>query len=117
MTVQMLVVQGKQRGKLMLFPLGDFVFGRGPECHVRPESEQISRQHCILSVAKTDVQIRDLGSTNGTLINGRRVVGQQVLHDGDHLQLGPVVLRIKIIPESSVETISDVAVKLESDTL
>jgi pSer/pThr/pTyr-binding forkhead associated (FHA) protein len=108
-TVQLQVVQGKQRGKCLFFPLGEFVFGRGPECHVRPNSELISRQHCLLAVNKNAATIRDLGSANGTLVNGGRVRGEQVLFDGDRIQLGALVLLVKIPKEATnpVDTLSD----------
>jgi pSer/pThr/pTyr-binding forkhead associated (FHA) protein len=94
MDVQMLVVQGKARGQYLRFPRGEFVFGRGPECHVRPNSEWVSRQHCMLRVTRDGALIRDLGSTNGTVINGTRVLGERRLEQGDQLQLGPLVLEV-----------------------
>jgi pSer/pThr/pTyr-binding forkhead associated (FHA) protein len=42
------------------------------------------------------VRIRDLGSTNGTLVNGTRVVDERPLQDGDLLQLGPLVLQLRL---------------------
>jgi pSer/pThr/pTyr-binding forkhead associated (FHA) protein len=101
MDVQLLVVQGRPRGKCLKFPPGEFVFGRGPECHVRPDPDghAISRQHCLLRVAADGVHIRDLGSTNGTLVNGTRVVEERPLCDGDLVQLGPVVLQLRYYPQ------------------
>ena len=95
MDVQLLVVEGKPRGKCLKFRRGEFVFGRGPECHVRPQGPSISRQHCLLRVADDGVHIRDLGSTNGTLVNGMRVMDELSLKDGDLLQLGPLVLQLR----------------------
>ncbi len=94
MKVQMQVVHGKARGQFLGFPRGEFVFGRGPECHVRPNSEWISRQHCLLRVTSDEVLIRDLGSANGTLVNGTRVIGERKLEAGDRLELGPFVLEV-----------------------
>jgi S-DNA-T family DNA segregation ATPase FtsK/SpoIIIE len=103
MDVQMLVVQGRPRGKRLRFPPGEFLFGRGPECHIRPESPSVSRQHCLLRVAPDGVHIRDLGSTNGTLVNGTRVLQEQPLKDGDLLQLGPLVLQLRCAEAAEVE--------------
>jgi S-DNA-T family DNA segregation ATPase FtsK/SpoIIIE len=85
------------------FPPGEFIIGRGPECHVRPESPTVSRQHCLLRVAFDGVHIRDLGSTNGTLVNGTRVLQEQPLKDGDLLQLGPLVLQLRCHEPSEAE--------------
>jgi len=92
MEICMIVVQGKQKGKHLRFPEGEFLIGRGPECHVRPESPSVSRQHCLLRITRDAVFIRDLGSTNGTLINGARLVDEVRLNVGDLVQLGPLVL-------------------------
>jgi pSer/pThr/pTyr-binding forkhead associated (FHA) protein len=94
MNVQMVIVQGKARGQTLRFSRGEFVFGRGPECHIRPDSELVSRQHCLLRVTKEAALLKDLGSTNGTLINGNRLVGERQLEAGDRLQLGPFVLQV-----------------------
>jgi len=108
MAIQLQVVLGKQRGKHLTFAPGEYVFGRGPECHVRPNSELVSRQHCMLTVARDSVCIRDLGSANGTLVNGGRVREEQALFDGDRIQLGPLVLLVKIPhTELKTETITD----------
>jgi len=95
MEVQMLVVQGKQRGQTIRFPEGEYIFGRGPECHLRPNSEWVSRQHCLLHIREDGVHIKDLGSTNGTLVNGTRVIGERRLASKDLLQLGPLVLELR----------------------
>src|SRR5437588_8015117 len=94
MEVQMLVVQGKQRGQTIRFGEGEYIFGRGPECHLRPNSDWVSRQHCALRISADAVHIKDLGSTNGTLVNGARVIGERRLAPGDLLQLGPLVLEL-----------------------
>jgi len=117
MAIQLQVVLGKQRGKYLNFVPGEFVFGRGPECHVRPNSELVSRQHCMLMVSKDLVSIRDLGSANGTLVNGRRVREEQPLFDGDRIQLGPLVLLVKIAnTELKMDTVTDSSL-FDKDTL
>src|SRR5262245_4280241 len=96
MDLQMKVLQGKPRGHCLRFGPGEFVFGRGPECQIRPNSEWVSRQHCMLRVTPNGASIRDLGSTNGTLVNGRLLTGETELVDGDTLQVGPLVLQILV---------------------
>ena len=95
MDVQLKVLHGKPRGHCLRFGPGEFVFGRGPECHVRPNSELVSRQHCMLRLQfDGHLSVRDLGSANGTLVNGVRLIGERMLEDGDKLQVGPVVLQV-----------------------
>ena len=104
MQVQLVVMRGNPRGRTLTFNRGEYLFGRGPECHVRPDSEWISRQHCLLIVDENGVRLRDLGSTNGTLINGQRLRGECVLRSQDTLQLGPLELRLDM-PVALIETI------------
>jgi pSer/pThr/pTyr-binding forkhead associated (FHA) protein len=49
------------------------VVGRHPDCDARLTSPRVSRWHCCLSEVDGEVWVRDLGSTNGTWIHGRRV--------------------------------------------
>ena len=108
MQVQLVVLHGNPRGRTLTFDRGEYLFGRGTECHVRPDSEWISRQHCLLIVDEDEVRLRDLGSTNGTLINGQRLQGECVLRSQDTLQLGPLELRLDM-PVGLVETIPPAA--------
>jgi pSer/pThr/pTyr-binding forkhead associated (FHA) protein len=62
------------------------VIGRHPQCDVRIDSIQISRYHCCLTEIDGEVWVRDLGSTNGVRINGRRVESGR-LKLGDELSL------------------------------
>jgi len=94
MSIRLRIVQGRPAGKSMVFPRGEYVFGRGAECHVRPNSDWVSRQHCLLRVTAEGAFLRDLGSRNGTLINGTRLVDECHLQHGDQLQIGPLVFEV-----------------------
>ena len=96
MNVKMLVVQGRPAGKRLHFSLGEYYFGRGAECQVRPNSEWVSRQHCLLRVTAAGIFLRDLGSHNGTLVNGELVHEERRLGHGDQVQLGQLVFEIQI---------------------
>jgi pSer/pThr/pTyr-binding forkhead associated (FHA) protein len=60
------------------------VVGRHPQCDARFNSLGVSRRHCILSSTNGEVLVRDLGSANGTWINGRRVAEGR-LRPGDEI--------------------------------
>ncbi len=94
MNVKLRIVQGRPQGKSMLFPQGEYVFGRGTECHVRPNSDWVSRQHCLLRITAEGAFLRDLGSRNGTLINGGRFHEERKLQHGDQVQVGPLVFEV-----------------------
>jgi pSer/pThr/pTyr-binding forkhead associated (FHA) protein len=52
---------------------GSILIGRHPECDVLLDSLRVSRRHCIITAEGGAVVVRDLGSTDGTWVNGRRV--------------------------------------------
>jgi pSer/pThr/pTyr-binding forkhead associated (FHA) protein len=118
MQLRMKVVRGKPKGHFLIFPQGKFMFGRGPECDVRPNSDLISRQHCLLQITDEYITIRDLGSANGTLVNGDLVIGDIQLTHGDTLQLGPLVLQVDLEtqPDIGNPTISDTAMGQTEET-
>jgi predicted component of type VI protein secretion system len=70
------------------------VVGRGPLCDARLPFTRVSRRHCIISVVVGAVEIRDLGSTNGTLINGRQVLSGR-LRPGDVLSIAGIRYRLE----------------------
>ena len=100
MNIRLLVVQGKPVGKALLFGPGDYFLGRGQECHVRFNSDWVSRQHCLLRVLADTASVRDLGSRNGTLVNGQLVGQERFLNQGDQVQVGPVVFEVHLDRES-----------------
>src|SRR3954452_21938563 len=97
MKVQLIVVQGKSEGKTI--PLAGPVFriGRGETCHLRPNSERVSREHAEFVVTANSVTIRDLGSRNGTLVNGKALTQPVPLKDRDLVQVGPLTFAVSIL--------------------
>ena len=71
MKVQLVVVRGKPEGKVIPLVGPKFKIGRGETCHLRPISEQVSREHAEFTIDGDAVVVRDLGSRNGTLVNGK----------------------------------------------
>jgi hypothetical protein len=69
-------------------PIGEVVVGRSPDCHITIEDPLISRQHAKIVVTPTSATFVDLGSRNGSRINGRQVSGSTPLADADRIRLG-----------------------------
>jgi pSer/pThr/pTyr-binding forkhead associated (FHA) protein len=114
MAIKLLVIQGKPQGKCLLFRVGrEYIFGRGAECHIQPNSDWVSRQHCMLRVTSEGTLIRDLGSRNGTLVNGVRLLGgaERPLRHGDQLQVGPIVFEVLDLKEADEGPASSVIAK------
>ncbi|HEU5103436.1 MAG TPA: FHA domain-containing protein [Roseiflexaceae bacterium] len=66
------------------------VLGRAPECDIVVEGRLISRQHAAISRSGSTYTLEDLGSHNGTAVNGRRISGPSTLRAGDRIELGGV---------------------------
>lgn len=96
MDLSLLVLRGKPQGKEVPIRVSPFLIGRGPECHMRPNSDMVSRLHCALTIHGQEVRIRDLGSTNGTIVDGERLTEQMTLNDGDIFQVGPLAFQVVI---------------------
>ena len=79
--------------------LGDHDIGRLPQCAIHIEEQQISRRHARLSVTANEVVIEDLGSANGTCVNGKRITGRHPLANGDVVQFGDFGLTVRIPSE------------------
>jgi FHA domain len=71
--------------------------GRDPCCDARIDSLRISRRHCCLSRHGDEITVRDLGSVNGTWINGRRVESGR-LRPRDELSIGHLRYRLDFDP-------------------
>jgi pSer/pThr/pTyr-binding forkhead associated (FHA) protein len=78
------------------FDLGDeLVLGRGPKCQVVLDDSYVSQMHARL-FAKGDVyMVEDLGSTNGTYLNRRKVTTPTELRRGDQVKIGKTVLEMR----------------------
>jgi len=77
------------------FPLDQprTVLGRDPaDSDLVLRCQNVSRAHAILEQTESGVTIRDLDSTNGTLLNGERLIGQTRLRPGDRIEVGSFVL-------------------------
>jgi predicted component of type VI protein secretion system len=90
------VVGGRHHGKTIALTTKKFLIGREQDCHLRPNSELVSRHHCVFAIDDFSVRIRDLGSTNGTFLNDHRVRGEEVLKSGDRIRVGKLDFELVI---------------------
>lgn len=112
MRVTLRVLAGPYSGREFIFDQHDtFLIGRSETAHLcLPEDKFFSRHHCLLEIAPPRCFLRDLGSTNGTFVNGHRVP-EAYLHSGDRIQGGQTVLEVEVqaeqkAPESEAPTLT-----------
>ncbi len=71
------------------------VLGRAPECQIQLDSNMVSRRHAQVTRDQDTYFVEDLGSGNGTFLNGKRVDARTALKANDRLKLGPILLRFE----------------------
>ena len=109
MQVNLKVTAGPYKGRIFSFAQHDsFLIGRNPEAHLcLPDDRYFSRNHCLLEMNPPHSFLRDLGSTNGTFLNGQRVKDAS-LKNGDCIQCGETILVVEVTTAALSETTQDV---------
>jgi pSer/pThr/pTyr-binding forkhead associated (FHA) protein len=88
----LLLMDGK---RLVVGPAG-VTLGRSRQCDVVLGDPNVSRRHAEIRPRGGSWVLNDLGSTNGSRINGRRIDGSEVIRSGDQLQLGETSLKFEL---------------------
>jgi pSer/pThr/pTyr-binding forkhead associated (FHA) protein len=97
----------KKNGSHKFFPLPSSVtvIGRRHSCDLCIPLMSVSRKHCQLNYDDGVLKIRDLGSRNGTYLNGKRIIDEAVVQAGNSIGIGPLtfVLQIDGQPQTIAE--------------
>jgi hypothetical protein len=88
----LLIVDGK---RMVVGPAG-VTLGRSRQCDVVLNDPNVSRQHAEIRPRGGAWVLSDLGSTNGSLLNGRRIEGPEVVKAGDEIEVGTSVIRFEL---------------------
>jgi len=101
MRVTLCVIAGPHKGRAFTFDQHEtFLIGRSETAHFcLPEDRYFSRHHCLLEIAPPQCFLRDLGSTNGTFVNGQKVESIY-LKSGDRIQGGETILEVEVTVET-----------------
>jgi pSer/pThr/pTyr-binding forkhead associated (FHA) protein len=109
MIVKLIVVSGKSAGRSIAVKRSKFLIGRADECDIRPLSEEVSRRHCAIIVGPESVFVEDLGSRNGTFVNGERIAERTQVTDGDAVRVGSLELRVSCTRQAAAGSDDDVS--------
>lgn len=88
-------IAGPLRGQHFSLPTGEVTLGRTPENTFVIPSHKASRQHCKITVQGDSVRVEDMGSANGTFINGR-LIRAAILNLRDRLSIGDSVFELAV---------------------
>jgi DNA-binding winged helix-turn-helix (wHTH) protein len=97
------ILRGKKQGLTIELESARTIIGRGANAHIVLTDDIASRQHAEIVVVGEqpglEYHIRDLSSTNGTVLNGRVITSQEPLKDGDRIRIGNHLLRFSLLDD------------------
>jgi diguanylate cyclase (GGDEF)-like protein len=104
----LVVLQGLSIGETVKLQKERTIVGRGSQADLILRDEIASRQHAeimqqCLEGNCVEYYVNDLGSTNGTFLNGAKVTSQQLLQDGDKIKIGNHLMKFAMLDESEAE--------------
>ena len=98
----MIVIRGEPQGKRYLLNEDLMALGRDPSVPLAINDSNVSRRHAEIIKRDGKVFIKDLGSTNGSFINDKKIEGEAELHKEDMIKIGNTIL--KYLPQGELET-------------
>src|SRR5438034_4365534 len=88
-------ISGKyQGGEFPLRMNREIIIGRSSDLDMVLVEDMVSRRHAKISSTDAEVYIQDMGSTNGTFVNGEKINGRAVLHEGDRILVGTSIIKV-----------------------
>lgn len=106
--------RGGQIGRRVAVDRSPFVIGRGSQAQLEVDTEKASRAHAHVEWVEGSWQVADLGSANGTFVNGERIDGSRALARGDVIGVGEVELEWHVLSEGGPTDDTETAI-LEPD--
>lgn len=101
-------------GKVYRLDAGECLLGRRLDCHICIPDQRISRRHARIRREGDGYALEDLGSCNGTFVNGRRIQGSSKLRHGDEVEIGASRFRIDL-SEDMVAQAESTSVRITQD--
>jgi len=120
MDVTLKVLEGAKVGAKISIKKPEFTIGRSQSCSLCAGSSAVSRQHCMISRDESKVTVRDMGSRNGTLVNGEKIEGTVELASGDEITVGPLKFLLTIstslnsVKKPEVKSVAEAVVRTAS---
>jgi len=101
------IIKGYEEGKVIPLTENEMTLGRADENDIVIRVAEVSRRHAILTRQEDRYLIRDLGSTNGTFVDRKRIGGKYLLEPGDTIMLGDAVYLTFDVEADRVDSLED----------
>lgn len=98
MKAQFRMISGSRAGQTDILGQSQITIGRHPQAVLRFDPDQdldVSSQHAVVTLVRDTWVLRDLGSTNGTFVNGKRLERARVAKAGDVIKVGSTELQVQ----------------------
>lgn len=109
-------VEGNVTSHTHLVAAGEILVGRTPPAGIVVEVPSVSKRHAMLRCRPDGLLVRDLGSTNGTFVNGTRI-GEHLCNEGDLIQFAESMFRVSRREEANLGATEVASVELYAETL
>jgi serine phosphatase RsbU (regulator of sigma subunit) len=109
----LLVVEGEERGRRFEVSGDNLVIGRAKPADIVVPDQNVSRNHCRVALVLGQLVVTDLGSSNGTLVAGRRIADKSRVAPGERISIGTTVLEHEWRSRREVEAASEADTALE----
>ena len=98
-------ISGKyQGGEFPLRMNREIIIGRSSDLDMVLVEDMVSRRHAKISSTDSEVYIQDMGSTNGTFVNGEKIAGRALLHEGDRILVGTSIIKVVAVEGAVAQT-------------
>jgi pSer/pThr/pTyr-binding forkhead associated (FHA) protein len=91
----LMISQGNQAGLAADLAGGMIMIGRGADCQLILEDDYVSTRHARVVSTPNGIYVEDLGSTNGTYVNGQRITAPTTITLADSVRIGKTILRLE----------------------
>ncbi len=92
---ELVLISGSADGRRIRLSAQGHVIGRSPDAEVTIDDPYASEFHARVGIHDQRIMVHDLGSTNGTYVNGRRVSAPTTVSRGDTVQIGKTILEVR----------------------